>query len=141
MLTDTLGRMASHAADVGIGLYLEPLNRYEDHVVNRLKQGIALIEAIGVPTLGLVADTCHMNMNIGEADLVAALHRTAPCLDHSQASDSDRVEPGAGHLAWADMCGALRDIDYAGDIAVESWLSGPAAKVLPRVPALLRAFL
>jgi len=39
------------------------------------------------------------------------------------------------------MCGALRDIDYAGDIAVESWLSGPAAKVLPRVPALLRAFL
>jgi len=62
VLTDTLGRMASHAADVGIGLYLEPLNRYEDHVVNRLEQGIALIEAIGVPTLGLVADTCPLEL-------------------------------------------------------------------------------
>lgn len=139
VLTDTLGRVASHAADVGISLYLEPLNRYEDHMVNRLEQGVALIEAIGVPTLRLVADTYHVN--IEEADLVAALHRAAPYLDHFQASDSNRLEPGAGHLDWAALCGALRDIDYAGDIAIESRLSGPAAEVLPRVPALLQAFL
>ena len=39
ILLDMLGALGSHAAARGVVVYLEPLNRYEDHMVNTLAQG------------------------------------------------------------------------------------------------------
>ncbi|MFH5821076.1 sugar phosphate isomerase/epimerase family protein [Georgenia sp. AZ-5] len=139
VLVDTLGRVADHAAAAGVSVYLEPLNRYEDHMVNRLEQGAALVGAIGSAALRLAADTFHMN--IEETDLADALRRAGPHLGHVQASDSNRLEPGAGHVDFVPLFAALRETGYAGDVAVESWLSGPAGSVLPRSAALLRGVL
>ncbi|TRW47311.1 sugar phosphate isomerase/epimerase family protein [Georgenia yuyongxinii] len=136
VLIDTLGRVAAHAAGLGVCVYLEPLNRYEDHMVNRLEQGAALVGAVGSDALRLTADTFHMN--IEEADPPGALRAAAPYLGHVQASDSNRLEPGAGHLDFAALLGVLGEIGYAGDVAVESRLSGPADRVLPRAAELLR---
>lgn len=139
VLCDSFGRLAEHAASEGVVIMLEPLNRYEDHMINRLEQAVALIEEVGSPSFRLVADTFHMN--IEEADPAAALERAMPYLAHVQASDTNRLEPGAGHLDWPLMLRALTDHGYEGDIALESRLSGPADEVLPRVPALLRRYL
>lgn len=136
VLVDTLGRVAAHAERVGTTLLLEPLNRYEDHMVNRLDQGVAVVDAVGSRALRLTADTYHMN--IEETDMVDALHRAAPYLGHVQLSDSNRLEPGAGHLDLAPLLAVLRADGYAGDLAVESRLSGAAAEVLPRAAALVR---
>ena len=56
-------------------------------------------------------------------------------------SDSNRLEPGAGHVDWAAICASVKAIGYDGPLALESRLSGPAEEVLPRVPALLRRYL
>ena len=69
------------------------------------------------------------------------LRAAAPYLGHVQVSDSNRLEPGAGHLDWPLFAATLRDVGYSGDIALESRLSGPADEVLPRVPGLLRRYL
>ncbi len=139
ILVDALGRLGEHAAREGVFLYLEPLNRYEDHMVNRLVDGIALIDAVGLSSVRLAADTYHQN--IEESDPAAAYLQAAPYLGHVQVSDSNRLEPGAGHVDWPLFCATLRGIGYEGDIAVESRLSGPADKVLPTVPPLLRRYL
>lgn len=139
VLEDSFGRLAEHAASAGVVVLLEPLNRYEDHMVNRLADATDLIEAVGSDAFRLAADTYHMN--IEESDLAAALVTAAPYLRHVQASDSNRLEPGAGHLDWPLVCGTLTAVGYAGDIALESRLSGDAADVLHRVPPLLRRFL
>src|SRR3954451_21955306 len=39
VLIDSLGRLGEHARSRGVKVFLEPLNRYEDHMVNRLAQG------------------------------------------------------------------------------------------------------
>ena len=69
------------------------------------------------------------------------LRAAGPYLGHVQVSDSNRLEPGAGHLDWPLFAATLRDVGYRGDIALESRLSGPADEVLPRVPSFLRRYL
>jgi sugar phosphate isomerase/epimerase len=137
VLLDALGALGEQAQREGVRILLEPLNRYEDHMVNRLEQAVELAEATGLDSVGVVADSYHMN--IEEADprdaLVAAAHR----LVHIQVSDSNRLEPGAGHLDWTAFVAALSSIGYTGDLAAECRLSGPAEQVLPKAAATLRA--
>lgn len=139
VLVDALGTLGEHAVSEGVELYLEPLNRYEDYLVNTLAAAAELIGEIGSDGVRIVADTYHMN--IEEADPAAALQDVAAYLGHVQASDSNRLEPGAGHVDWALFGATLQSIGYAGSVAVESRLSGDAASVLPHVPALLRRYL
>jgi sugar phosphate isomerase/epimerase len=119
--------------------FLEPLSRYEDHMVNRLADGLSLLKEVGLDSVRLAADTYHMN--IEEADPAAALQSAGPWIGHVQVSDSNRLEPGAGHVDWPLMCASLIAIGYDGPLALESRLSGPAEDVLPLVPALLRRYL
>jgi sugar phosphate isomerase/epimerase len=58
-----------------------------------------------------------------------------------QASDSNRLEPGAGHIDWALFGATLQSIGYERSVAFESRLSGPAEAVLPVSVALLRRYL
>jgi sugar phosphate isomerase/epimerase len=137
VLLDALGELGRHAEREGVKILLEPLNRYEDHMVNRLEQAVELAEATGLDSVGVVADSYHMN--IEEAHPPAALMAAANRLAHIQVSDSNRLEPGAGHLDWAGFVGALTQIGYTGDLALECRLSGPAEQVLPKAAATLRA--
>jgi sugar phosphate isomerase/epimerase len=137
VLLDALGELGEHAQREGVRILLEPLNRYEDHMVNRLEQAVELAEATGLDSVGVVADSYHMN--IEEADPQAALVAVASRLAHVQVSDSNRLEPGAGHLDWAAFVDALSSIGYTGDLAAECRLSGPAEQALPKAAATLRA--
>jgi sugar phosphate isomerase/epimerase len=137
VLLDGLRQLGEHAASEGVELFLEPLNRYEDHMVNRLEQAVELAVATGLDAVGVVADSYHMN--IEESHPPTALLAAVGRLAHVQVSDSNRLEPGAGHLNWQAFLGALADMGYEGDLAVECRLSGPAEQVLPKAAATLRA--
>lgn len=139
VLVDALGSLGEEAAALGVEVYLEPLNRYEDHMINRLADAVELIDVIGLDSVRIGADTYHMN--IEEADPAAALFAAAPYIGHLQASDSNRLEPGAGHIDWALFGATVRAIGYTGPIAIESRLSGPAAEALSAVPPLLNRHL
>lgn len=138
-LVDAFGRLAEHAASVGTHILLEPLNRYEDHMVNTIAQGVALCREVGSPAFRLAPDTYHMN--IEEADPARSLADAIEFIAHVQASDSNRLEPGAGHVDFALEMSTLRSAGYNGPVAIESRLSGSADAVLPTVPPLLRRHL
>jgi sugar phosphate isomerase/epimerase len=139
VLLEALCVLGRHAAKVGVELYLEPLNRYEDHMVNTIAVASELVDAVNMPSVKIVPDTYHMN--IEEADPPTALLAAGPRIGHFQVSDSNRLEPGAGHIDWALVGATVKALEYTGPIAVESRLSGPAAQVLPLVPSLLRRYL
>jgi sugar phosphate isomerase/epimerase len=136
VLLTGLAELGEHAAREGVTLFLEPLNRYEDHMVNRLEQAADLIEAVGLTSVRIAADTYHMN--IEEDEPAAALVTWRRFLGHVQVSDSNRLQPGAGHLNWAAVLAALATIGYAGDLALESRLRGEPADAVAAVPAFLR---
>ncbi|MCA1655938.1 MAG: sugar phosphate isomerase/epimerase [Pseudonocardiaceae bacterium] len=136
VLLDGLHRLAELAAREGVLICLEPLNRYEDYLVNTLAQAAELCRAVGLPSVRVAADTYHMN--IEQADPARALMAAGPWLGHVQLSDSNRLEPGAGHLDWTSTFAALDTVGYDGWTSLECRLSGPAKSALPAAVSLLR---
>ena len=96
---------ASIAQKEGVTLFLEPLNRYEDYLVNRLWRRPHSSARSGRRACGSSSTAYHMN--IEEADPAAAIWRSPRTSGTPQASDSNRFEPGAGHLDWP-ACSAHR---------------------------------
>ena len=129
VLLVAFGALAAHAEAAGVVIALEPLNRYEDHMINALGQAKALCAQIDSPAFGIAADTYHMN--IEEADPLQALVDAGPWIRHIQLSDSNRLEPGSGHIDWAATLQAISSIAYADELAYECRLSGPVDEVLP----------
>jgi len=136
LLLEALSEVAEHGVSVGAELFLEPLNRFEDFVVNRLEHASWYVDRVNSPGLSVVADTWHMN--IEESDIGAAIRAAGERIHHVQLGDSNRLEPGAGHYDWDETLTALEDIGYDGWLAMECTLSGPAREVLPRVSKLLK---
>lgn len=130
-----LTELGEHARREGVALFLEPLNRYEDHMVNRLDQAVELIRETGLESVRVGVDSYHMN--IEEADPPAALLAAAPYIGHAQVSDSNRFQPGAGHLDWPAWLGALDAAGYTGELAVECRLTGDPVEAVRSVPAFL----
>jgi sugar phosphate isomerase/epimerase len=135
-LLDSLRQVADHAASIGAIAYLEPLNRFEDYVVNTLAGAASYVDEIDSAGLAIIADTFHMS--IEEANIGASIRAAGNRIKHVQLGDSNRLEPGAGHYDWDETLEALEDIGYDGWLAMECRLSGPPAEVLPKVSKLLK---
>ncbi|MDI5968881.1 sugar phosphate isomerase/epimerase family protein [Streptomyces sp. SL13] len=136
VLLAALTELGEHARAEGVTLFLEPLNRYEDHMVNTLRQAADLIAAVGLDSVRIGIDSYHMN--IEEADPPAAVLAAGPWIGHAQVSDSNRLQPGAGHLDWPAWLGALEAIGYQGHLAVECRLAGDPGEAVAAIPAFLR---
>lgn len=136
VLLDALSTLGARAEALGVELWLEPLNRYEDHMVNTLAQGAVLCRAAGSPAVRLMADLFHMN--IEEAGMVASLCEAGPLVAHVHLADSSRLEPGTGHTDFGTPFAALRDMGFSGWGALECRLSAPPEEALPRALRHLR---
>jgi sugar phosphate isomerase/epimerase len=136
VLLESLARLGRRADARGVRVLLEPLNRYEDHMVNTLAQAAALCTEVAMPSVGLLADTYHMN--IEEDDLCAALRGAAPWLGEVHVSDSNRHQPGTGHVPFAAVLATLRELGFDGVLGLECRLRGDAEPALRACAAHLR---
>lgn len=114
---ETLRQAARRARSLKVRLVIEPLNRYETDLVLDVKQGLALLEEVGQPELGLLLDTFHMN--IEEASFSESVSRADGRLWHVHLGDSNRLPPGQGHLDFAEVLRALQEVGYSGYLSAE----------------------
>jgi len=105
------------AADAGVSLLLEPLNRYECDWLNTTEDALSIIEQMGAANLKYLADTFHMNVE--EKDMGASIHRAGGILGYIHLVDSNRWGPGQGHLSFRDVLKAASDIGYTGYLSFE----------------------
>jgi len=110
-VVDGLKRAGAYAAERGVTLAIEPLNRFETDFCNTGRQAVDLVERVASPAVKLMLDTFHMNME--EDDLTQALRHAAPHLAHFQANGNHRGFLGTGHLDWPTICCVLSDIGYS----------------------------
>jgi D-psicose/D-tagatose/L-ribulose 3-epimerase len=103
----------------GVTLALEPLNRFETYFLNTVADGVRLSDAVGHPRVGLLVDTFHAN--IEEKDVAAAYRAAGAHVRHVHTSENDRGTPGSGHVPWAGVFDALREIRYDGWLTIESF--------------------
>jgi sugar phosphate isomerase/epimerase len=139
VLVEQLATLGAHAAAAGVLVLLEPLNRYEDHMVNTVVQAAEVIRTTGSDAVRVLADTYHMN--IEEDDLCAALRAAAPVLGAVHLSDSNRHQPGTGHVPFASVIATLREIGFTGTLSVECRMRGEPGLALSSCGAYLRGLL
>jgi sugar phosphate isomerase/epimerase len=139
LLEALLQRIAREAQGLKSVLLLEPLNRYEMHLMNRVEQAAAIARRVGSPNVAVMADFFHMN--IEEADLHTALRENRDVIRHVHLADSNRLLPGQGHMPYADYFRTLREIEFTGPLALECGIGGDPAVELPRCRERLAAWI
>lgn len=117
-LREALEGLAARAAQYGVPLIIEPLNRYETNFINTLSEGVDLIRSLENDNIKLLADLFHMN--IEEESIPQALHEAAPYLGYVHLVDSNRRVPGLGHIDFAEVAATLQAIDYQGYVTAEA---------------------
>ena len=108
---------ARFAANHGVTLLIEPINRYESNFVNTVAEGLALLDEIGDTSVKILPDTFHMN--IEEADMSAALRSAGNRLGYFHVADSNRQAPGQGHIDFPSLLQTLAQISYRGYVTAE----------------------
>ncbi|MBA3616424.1 MAG: sugar phosphate isomerase/epimerase [Actinomycetota bacterium] len=114
-----LGRIARHAAEYGVELGIEAINRYETYLVNLASQAEELLDRIDEPNVFVHLDTYHMN--IEEKGFYEPIVSLGSRLGYIHLSESDRGTPGTANVHWDEVFRGLRDIDYGGALAMESF--------------------
>jgi sugar phosphate isomerase/epimerase len=117
IVVEALAELGRVAEQEGALLFLEPLNRYEDFVLNRQADGTELIKKAGTAGVRLCSDLYHMN--IEEDDPAQALLEAGEHVGHVHLSESNRNEPGTGHTDWLSVMAALTSIGYSGWLTLE----------------------
>ncbi len=111
--------MADYAHEAGVKLALEPLNRFENDMINTVSQGMQLIEEIRRDNVGLHLDTFHMHLE--EKSSPAAIRLAGDRIFHFHACENDRGIPGSGQVHWHEIAQAIKDVSYQGPIVIESF--------------------
>lgn len=136
IMLDAADELGRHAQAEGVYLLLEPLNRYETNFMHKLATGIDICREVGHPSLKVMGDLYHMN--IEEDDPNGSIRAAGDWLAHVHVCDSNRAEPGAGHIDFASAGESLRSIGYAGYLALECGLRAEPETALRNTVALLR---
>lgn len=136
LLIAQLTELVPAAAAAGVPLYLEPLNRYEAYLVNRIEQGLAIAAEVGGDHLGVMADFFHMG--IEEVDIAASIQAAGRRIVHVHVADSNRLPPGRGHLDFGPGFAALKAAGYDGYHGFECRFDGPPEAAIAESIAYLR---
>lgn len=116
-LGEALQDLGEHADRYHVPLLLEPLNRYETNLCNRLGDTAAWLRTLGSRNVRILADLFHMN--IEESNSAAALREAGPLIGHVHFADSNRRAVGFGHTNMVPVVAALREIHYSGYLSAE----------------------
>jgi sugar phosphate isomerase/epimerase len=107
--------LCRRAADYGIQLVLEPLNRYSTPYCTTAKDAIAIAQH--VDSLGILLDTFHMNI---EEDMFKdAIQSSSTLLRHMHFADNNRKMPGFAHIDFSTIIKSLKEIGYQDYISFE----------------------
>jgi D-psicose/D-tagatose/L-ribulose 3-epimerase len=116
---ESVRAMAEYAAQVGVRLALEPLNRFETYLLNTQADAARFVRAVDHEGCSILYDTFHVN--IEEKSIADAIESSADVIGHVHISENDRSTPGAGKVDWNSTFDALHRAGYDGWMAVEAF--------------------
>lgn len=117
---NSMKKLADMAADHGITLDMEVLNRFEGYLLNQSYEACEFCKQVAKPNVKVMLDTFHMN--IEEDSLVNAIHLAGKQLGHFHVGEANRRPPRPGRMHWEEIGAALRDIGYDGNVVMEPFV-------------------
>ena len=114
---------ARYAGEKGIAFGIEPVNRYENHLINTGWQARDMVEKVGSDNIFIHLDTYHMN--IEEKGAANGILDAREHLRYIHLSESDRGTPGEGCCDWDEIYATLAAVGFKGGLAMESFINMP----------------
>ena len=121
-------RLGDYAADKGITVSLEVVNRYETNIMNTGLEGLAFLDQVNRSNVLLHLDTYHMN--IEEDGMEKYVLAAGDRLGFVHIGESHRGYLGTGNVDFDTFFKALKKINYQGPITFESFSSAVVDKAL-----------
>lgn len=119
---DAHHNMADRAANSGIKLALEPLNRFETHYLNTAAQAAQYCDLVDHPNFTIMYDTFHSH--IEEKDQAKAIQTLAGHIGVLHVSENDRGIPGTGQIDFDTIFASVKAADFDGWVVVEAFGAG-----------------
>jgi D-psicose/D-tagatose/L-ribulose 3-epimerase len=116
---ETMRKVADHAAQAGVTIATEYLNRFENYFLTCAEQAVKFVQAVDHPHVRMMYDTFHAN--IEEKNLAQAIQAAASWTVLVHVSENDRSIPGTGHVQWDETFDALQAAGYDGWLVVEAF--------------------
>lgn len=132
-----ISELAAYAAERGIRLSLEVVNRYESNVFNTGRGALRYLDGVA-GEVSVHLDTYHMN--IEESDFFQPVHDVAAAgkLGYVHIGDSHRGYLGTGTVDFATFFRALHDVAYDGPVVFESFSSAVVSAELSNTLGIWR---
>ena len=125
--TENLALAAKAASRIGGTVLIEPVSGAPAYPLRTAADALAVIDRIGEPNVGLLADLYHLAVNADDVDTVIADHTDR--IAHVQIADAPgRNEPGTGELPLMRQLAALSAAGYDGWVGLEYKPSGASAE-------------
>ncbi|RHW42637.1 sugar phosphate isomerase/epimerase [Neobacillus notoginsengisoli] len=121
-VSESLQYLDMIAKETGTMVLLEPLNRYQDHMINTVSDARTYIEEYNLQNCKVAADFYHMN--IEEDGISQTLHLHKDIIGHIHVADNHRYQPGSGSIDFGKHFNQLRKDGYKGYIMFEGRLRG-----------------
>lgn len=128
---ESIRTAAEYGRRLGIGLAIEPLNRFETYFLNCAEDADRFVREVGIPGTGSLYDTFHAN--IEEKDAGKAVAACVNTLKQVHVAENDRSTPGKGGVRWEETFQALKAGGYDGWLTIEAFGMG-----LPSIAAATR---
>jgi sugar phosphate isomerase/epimerase len=122
-----LRALCAEAAERGVQVFLEVINRYETNIFTTTAETLDFLDTWGIPNCFIHLDTFHMN--IEESNAIEAIRAAGKRLGYFHIADNTRCYPGSGTLDFVPVFSALKEIGYRGFVSVEClpWPDGKTA--------------
>ncbi len=133
---EVVRRVAEKAAESGVVLGMEVVNRYETNMLNTAAQAVEYVKRVGMANVKVHLDCYHMN--IEEADVAAAIVGTGEHLGYFHTGDSHRGYLGSGSIDFTPVFRALVASGYDGPITFESFSSTVVGQPLEGILGIWR---
>ena len=122
-----LREVGEYAAQAGVHLALEFLNRFEVYLINTAADAARMCRDVGLANVGVLYDTHHANIEDPNPDI--ALAACSDRLNHVHLSESHRGTLGTGQVKWQETFTALAAVQYSGWLTIEAFGTADAAIV------------
>lgn len=116
---EILHKAGEYAAQAGILLTPEAVNRFECYLCNTMDQLAYLVNNVDHPNVKAMFDTHHAN--IEEKTHKDAIRSISPILAHVHISENDRGTPGSGHVDFDEVFAELGAVNYKGWLTIEGF--------------------
>ena len=131
-----LANVADAAAERGISLGVEVVNRYESNMLNTARQALRYVEEVDRPNVYVHLDSYHMN--IEEADMFTPILECGDRLGYVHVGENHRGYLGSGTVNFTEFFHALSAVGYDGPVVFESLSTAVVHPDLSRMLAVWR---